>query len=574
MKSDCSKPRLNELFQNLMSVVCEGIPEFRLYDTRKIAVSVARSRNRTHYGVWASVTPLRYVGGSMTRRGSRAGLSGHYAYRQPQIEKAHPDALYLMTFYVPRFFCLSPRDRIETVVHELYHLHPTLRGDLRRFAHPHMHHGPTPALFKRKVSSLAEQAIQSFPGILQHPLLSGREEDFAETKAHRYSRPRRVFEPQPGWGFKWAALLGAALWLFSTLAAHAAAPVHTLRSGTIYAQPSTGSKVMGKFSEDTRFDAVRLSPNKTWVEVRGRNGSGWIPRAWVESLRSGGSRDDLPEGATAPGVNAGEDLESESAASLDDVGSLGDDGEDSKLRAFDAKSDRYFVTQKGTLFEKPSRMASRYGVVEKDDEIMVLEKSTDGAWTRLRLLITGEEGWWPSRWIRRTKETRLGTSKPNAVEANLAWGAKEHGFGARVGYSHNILKGGLEGRPRDRFEIGAEGGFWMGKTLTYSTISAKLKFMQASVFGRYIGMSDDGHIGGGLELGVSYQKYTLTTVGITDTGILADLTDAASTSAIGLHLGVLGFYSIRENLIVILGARSHISTGPFAYAFAGAGFRF
>lgn len=573
MKSDCSKPRLNELFQNLMSVVCEGIPEFRHYDTRKIAVSVARSRNRTHYGVWASVTPLRYVGGSMTRKGSRAGLPGLYAYRQPQIEKAHPDALYLMTFYVPRFFCLSPRDRIETVVHELYHLHPTLRGDLRRFAHPHMHHGPTPALFKRKVSSLAEQAIQSFPGILQHPLLSGREEDFAETRAHRYSRPRRVFEPQPGWGFKWAAVLGAVLWLFSALSVHAAAPVRTLRAGTIYTQPSTGSPVVGKFAEDTRLEAVRLSPSKTWVEVRGRNGNGWVPRAWVESLRSGGSKSDLPEGATPPGVGA-EDLESESGASLDDVGSLGDDGEDLKLRAFDAKSDRYFTTQKGVLFEKPSRMASRYGVVEKDDEVAVLEKSSDGAWTRLRLLITGEEGWWPSRWIRRAKETRLGTSKVNAVEADLAWGSKEHGFGFRAGYSRNIMRGGLEGRPRDRFEVGGEGGYWLGKTLAYLDKSAKVTFMQASLFGRYIGMADDGHFGGGVELGLSYQKYTFTTSGITDTTILADLTDATSTSAIGLHLGVLGFYSIRENLLIMAGARTHISTGPFAYLFAGAVFRF
>ncbi len=155
MKPQTLYPYLNQEFQRVMAVVCEGISEFRDYDLKRIAVSVGHSRNKGRYGVWAHVIPLHYVGGKPERRGARWGRPGTYVYESLALKADCPEARYLMTFFVPRFFVLSPRERLETIVHELYHVHPTLRGDLRRFARPHMHHGPTPTLFRRKVKSMA-----------------------------------------------------------------------------------------------------------------------------------------------------------------------------------------------------------------------------------------------------------------------------------------------------------------------------------------------------------------------------------------------------------------------------------
>lgn len=596
-----STPQLNKEFQLVMALVCEGIAEFRHYDLNRVAVSIGHSRGTGRYGVWAHVIPLRYVGGKAERRGRRWGLAGTYRYEHPKLQARHPDAHYVMTFLVPRFFSLRPRERLETIVHELYHIHPSMRGDLRRFNPPHVHHGPTPALYDRKVKSLTAEALRAFPSLLEHPLIAGDGREYASHRRLRLPRPLRVFRPAPG-GLLGRLLLALALCAGLARSAAAAVFVRTLRSGSIYSEPSQRSQVMGAYAPGTRFEATRLSTNKIWVEVKGKAGQGWVPRRWIETLPSApgdsptaksapkgdgkvpvlGAEAELTDADFTAGAEAKKAKKLGTAAadeSLEefDANDKGDNALEemqSGLKEFDSRADRFFSEKAGRLYEKPSTMAARYGVVEKNDEMRVLARSKDGRWAQVRLLITGEEGWYPMNWIRREKEARLGATGLNAVEGNFAWGSRGHNFGIGAGYFRNFMRGGLDGRPRDRFEVGGTLSYWLGESLTVDSKTAKTSAFQITAMGRYLASADSGKFSGGAELGVTYHKSSLSADGITDATIATNLAKLAASSTVGLHAGVVGIYSFKESLHFVGGVRALVASGAFASLFAGVDYRF
>ena len=119
-------------FSSHMTALCHDISE-RVDDLshvrmERVAVSVAQTRSAAQYGMWASLTPLRFKDGATqtVRRGR--------TYKMPRIFKPDgTEALYILTFYLPRFLTLSFTDRIATVCHELFHISPYFDGDIRRF---------------------------------------------------------------------------------------------------------------------------------------------------------------------------------------------------------------------------------------------------------------------------------------------------------------------------------------------------------------------------------------------------------------------------------------------------------
>src|SRR5690606_22946774 len=74
---------------------------------------------------------------------------------------------------------------------------PSMRGDLRRFPPPHVHHGPTPAAYNRKVKELTDESLAYMPELLRHPLIAGQEESFASHRRKRLKLPRRAFQTVP-----------------------------------------------------------------------------------------------------------------------------------------------------------------------------------------------------------------------------------------------------------------------------------------------------------------------------------------------------------------------------------------
>jgi len=123
----------------------------RHIDVDRVAISFSQTRKSTGYGMYAALTPMRFVGGRIhtVRRGRRWGVQRLYA----------PDGreyLYILNFYLPRFLDLNFPDKLATIVHELWHISPRFDGDLRRFGGRCFAHGSSQRHYEAQVAELVE----------------------------------------------------------------------------------------------------------------------------------------------------------------------------------------------------------------------------------------------------------------------------------------------------------------------------------------------------------------------------------------------------------------------------------
>ena len=141
------------------------LDEFVHVDMDRIAVGVCQARNRSHYGVYASLTPLRFSGGAATRV-----IRGRPMRIQRLVDAtASHEFLYLLNFYLPRFQSLPLDEKLTTIVHELWHVSPQFNGDVRRHAGRCYAHGRSKRQYDDEMAALArrwllpEQVAQRFP---------------------------------------------------------------------------------------------------------------------------------------------------------------------------------------------------------------------------------------------------------------------------------------------------------------------------------------------------------------------------------------------------------------------------
>ena len=105
------------------------LPELRHIDLGRVALSFVQTRRTVSHGMYASLTPLRFEGGreETVRRGRKWRI-------ERVVDEAGREMLYLLSFYLPRFLDLGFREKLITVVHELWHISPRFDGDVRRYA--------------------------------------------------------------------------------------------------------------------------------------------------------------------------------------------------------------------------------------------------------------------------------------------------------------------------------------------------------------------------------------------------------------------------------------------------------
>jgi hypothetical protein len=113
------------------------LPELSHIDSTRVLFTFRQTRKVTRYGVQATLTPLRFEGGKphTVRRGRRWGV-------QRVLDSQSREMLYLLCVYLPRFMDHTLREKLVTLVHELWHISPEFNGDLRRhagrcYAHSH-----------------------------------------------------------------------------------------------------------------------------------------------------------------------------------------------------------------------------------------------------------------------------------------------------------------------------------------------------------------------------------------------------------------------------------------------------
>ena len=100
------------------------VPELGHIDLERVHFAVFYSRHAKRILTFARCYPLP----SGTRK------RGRYTYRlEPVNTEYGKKARYIVAFAWERFWGLSPRDRLETLVHELFHISPAFDGSLRQF---------------------------------------------------------------------------------------------------------------------------------------------------------------------------------------------------------------------------------------------------------------------------------------------------------------------------------------------------------------------------------------------------------------------------------------------------------
>ncbi|MBW8883483.1 MAG: hypothetical protein JF612_01625 [Planctomycetia bacterium] len=142
--------------------LCEDIvgrlPELAHIDMSRVAVTFCQTRKAVLHGMFASLTPLRFAGGAATtvRRG-----------RPHQIEcvcdTEGREMLYILSFYLPRFQNLDLREKLITVLHELWHISPDFSGDIRRHNGRYHAHTHSQAEYDEEMGRLADRWLAQSP---------------------------------------------------------------------------------------------------------------------------------------------------------------------------------------------------------------------------------------------------------------------------------------------------------------------------------------------------------------------------------------------------------------------------
>lgn len=143
----------------LIEEITKHVDEFRSLDCSRIRVSAAFNKKRSRGGLLAYVLPLKYRYGSPIERRVRG--NSIYTFAMIPYLDSGKEILYLIYFMLPRFMNLSLRDKLETVIHELYHISPEFDGDLRRLAGRSSLHGNSLKEYDRKIKVLTDEFMHS-----------------------------------------------------------------------------------------------------------------------------------------------------------------------------------------------------------------------------------------------------------------------------------------------------------------------------------------------------------------------------------------------------------------------------
>ena len=140
--------------RSLCADLVRCLPDLQHIDLARVAISFARARKRGPCGMQASLTPLRFDGGSLVgvRQGRRVTLQRIFA-------PGGAEMLYVLTFYLPRYLDLALREKLETVLHELWHIGPRCDGDLRRYGGRCYAHSRSRAEYDAHIASLADRFL-------------------------------------------------------------------------------------------------------------------------------------------------------------------------------------------------------------------------------------------------------------------------------------------------------------------------------------------------------------------------------------------------------------------------------
>ena len=151
------------------------LPELGHIRLENIAFAFAQAKNRSSFGTYATLTPMRFENGSLftSKDGER------YTVRRLYTDRGF-ELLYIVTFYMPRFMDVDLLEKLSTVIHELYHISPDFNGDIRRFPGRCYAHSGSQRDYDAKMDRMAQRWLDSEPPTELYEFLRYRFDDFSK----------------------------------------------------------------------------------------------------------------------------------------------------------------------------------------------------------------------------------------------------------------------------------------------------------------------------------------------------------------------------------------------------------
>ena len=168
--------------------LAQRLPELQHVDLARVAIGFCQTRTGGLHGSQATLTPLRFERGRLftTRAGRRWSSQRLY-------DSSGREMLYLLSFYLPRFLNMPFREKLITVLHELWHISPRFDGDVRRHSGRYVVHGPSEQRYDEAMEHLADKWLARKPSADVYAFLQS---SFSELR-NRYGEVKAIRVPTP-----------------------------------------------------------------------------------------------------------------------------------------------------------------------------------------------------------------------------------------------------------------------------------------------------------------------------------------------------------------------------------------
>lgn len=140
--------------------IIKAVPEFSHIDNSRILFSLKNSPKNSDNDYYAEVKCLSNNSYDFVSDGR---ITKHY-YSDCLLKNGIP-AFYLIEYTVPSFIDLTLREKICTIMHELYHISPLFNGELRLFNGKNCLHGPCPEKFDEYMYYLSDIFLAKYKNL-------------------------------------------------------------------------------------------------------------------------------------------------------------------------------------------------------------------------------------------------------------------------------------------------------------------------------------------------------------------------------------------------------------------------
>ncbi len=175
--------------RRLVDDMVSRLDQLRHIDPSLVAFGFRQTRKAVSHGMYASLTPMRFADGRRhtIRHGRKWGI-------QQVVDASGREMLYVLSFYLPRFLELPCREKLDTVMHELWHISPRFDGDLRRYGGRCYAHGSSAKHYDAQVDRLVNRWLSLDPPEAIYRFLHGDYRDLIHR--HGSIHGQRVANPK------------------------------------------------------------------------------------------------------------------------------------------------------------------------------------------------------------------------------------------------------------------------------------------------------------------------------------------------------------------------------------------